>query len=206
MNKTLSWSLMFLAASLVGLYALASALLPDLRTEFVANMVQTSATGSVLHFLGGAIVIIVGAFQFHSGFRNKYTNLHRWFGRIYVGGIFIGGLAALNLAFYSTGGVVAHFGFGLLAICWLGTTFLAYRHIRARNIPLHQQWMIRSYALTLAAVTLRLYIPLFQVAGVSFEESYPAIAWLCWVPNLLIAEWWLVPRVSRQMPGRQAVA
>lgn len=198
MNKTLSWTLMLLAASLVGLYALASALVPGIRTEFVDNMVQVSATGSILHFLGGATVIIVGAFQFNSRFRNRHINLHRWFGRIYVTGILIGGLAALNLAFYSTGGVVAHFGFGLLALCWLATTYVAYRHVRAGNITLHQQWMIRSYALTLAAVTLRLYLPLFQVAGLSFEEAYPAIAWLCWVPNLLIAEWWLVPRVSRR--------
>ena len=199
MSKTVSWTFMLLAASLVGIYALASALLPGLRTEFVDDMVQTSATGSILHFLGGAVVIIVGAFQFNAGFRNRHTNLHRLFGRIYVGGIVIGGLAALNLAFYSTGGVVAHFGFGLLAVCWLGTTLVAFRHVRTRNIPLHQQWMIRSYALTLAAVTLRLYLPLFQIAGLSFDEAYPAIAWLCWVPNLLIAEWWLVPRVS----GRQ---
>jgi len=202
MNKTLSWTVMLLAASLVGLYALVSALLPGFRTEFVENMVQTSATGSILHFLGGSIVIIVGAFQFNTGFRNRYTNLHRWFGRIYVVGISIGGVAALNLAFYSTGGVVAHWGFGLLAVCWLGTTLLAFRYVRARNIALHQQWMIRSYALTLAAVTLRLYLPLFQIAGLSFEEAYPAIAWLCWVPNLLIAEWWFVPRVA----GRQATA
>jgi uncharacterized membrane protein len=193
---------MLLAASLVGLYALASALLPALRTEFVDNMVQVTPTGSMLHFLGGATVIIVGAFQFNTGFRNRYTNLHRWFGRVYVIGILIGGLAALILAFYSTGGVVAHFGFGLLAVCWIGTTFVAYRQVRAGNISLHQQWMIRSYALTLAAVTLRLYLPLFQVAGLTFDEAYPAIAWLCWVPNLLIAEWWLVPCVSM----RQATA
>lgn len=198
MNKTFSWSVMLLLAGLVGLYALVSALVPPVRTEFVVEMVQTSATGSVLHFLGGGIVIVLGAFQFNPGFRKRFLNLHRWFGRVYVIGVGIGGLAGLYLALYSTGGVVAHFGFGLLAVCWLGTTLMAYRYVRAGNIPVHQQWMIRSYALTLAAVTLRLYLPIFQIAGLSFDEAYPAIAWLCWVPNLLIAEWWLVPRVTRQ--------
>ena len=51
--------------------------------------------------------------------------------------------------------------------------------------------MVRSYALTLAAVTLRIYLPASQVAGVSFTIAYPVIAWLCWVPNLLLAQWFL---------------
>ena len=52
--------------------------------------------------------------------------------------------------------------------------------------------MIRSYALCLAAVMLRVYLPLFGVLGVPFESSYPAISWLCWVPNLIVAEWWII--------------
>ena len=48
--------------------------------------------------------------------------------------------------------------------------------------------MIRSYALTFAAVTLRLQIPLSQIAGLSMETAYPVIAWLSWIPNLLLAE------------------
>ena len=49
--------------------------------------------------------------------------------------------------------------------------------------------MIRSYALTLAAVTLRIYLPLSQVSQIPFEVAYPIIAYACWVPNILIAEW-----------------
>jgi hypothetical protein len=48
--------------------------------------------------------------------------------------------------------------------------------------------MTRSFALTFAAVTLRIYIPLALAAGVGFADSYPAIAWLCWVPNLVVAQ------------------
>ncbi|MEQ1730362.1 MAG: DUF2306 domain-containing protein [Vicinamibacterales bacterium] len=54
--------------------------------------------------------------------------------------------------------------------------------------------MIRSFALTYAAVTLRLYVPLSMAAGVPFDVAYPVIAWACWVPNLLVAEWLFVPR------------
>jgi Predicted membrane protein (DUF2306) len=48
--------------------------------------------------------------------------------------------------------------------------------------------MIRSYSLTFAAVTLRIYLPVALASGVPFEIAYPAIAWLCWVPNLFVAE------------------
>ena len=48
--------------------------------------------------------------------------------------------------------------------------------------------MIRSFALTFAAVMLRIYLPLAQVAGIPFDVSYPVISFLCWVPNLLVAE------------------
>jgi hypothetical protein len=72
---------------------------------------------------------------------------------------------------------------------WFATTAMAYTQIRARNIAAHQQWMIRSYALTLAAMMLRLYVPSAVVAGIPFESAYPLISWLCWVPNLIVAEW-----------------
>jgi hypothetical protein len=59
--------------------------------------------------------------------------------------------------------------------------------------------MIRNFALAFAAVMLRLYLPMAFAAGADFEESYRAIAWLCWVPNVLVAEW-LVKR-SEQSPA-----
>lgn len=51
--------------------------------------------------------------------------------------------------------------------------------------------MIRSYALTLAAVTLRLQLPASAMLDIPFETAYPAIAFLCWVPNLILAEIWI---------------
>jgi hypothetical protein len=49
--------------------------------------------------------------------------------------------------------------------------------------------MVRNFSLTFAAVTLRLYIPASVFAGIDFAVAYPIIAWLCWLPNLLVAEW-----------------
>ena len=51
--------------------------------------------------------------------------------------------------------------------------------------------MVRSFALTFAAVTLRLYLGVSGASGVPFAVAYPLIAWACWVPNLVVAELWL---------------
>jgi len=64
--------------------------------------------------------------------------------------------------------------------------------IRAGDQVNHRRWMIRSYSLTLAGVTLRIYLPLSIASGIPFLDAYQAIAWACWVPNLLVVEWWLL--------------
>ncbi|MDA0688975.1 MAG: DUF2306 domain-containing protein [Proteobacteria bacterium] len=196
--KTISWSMMVLGAVGIGLYALANALVPVARGEFVTAMLDTSAVGAILHFAAGGVVIIVGALQFNQDLRSRNTQLHRTLGKVYVFGCILGGFAGLYMAFFSFGGVVTHWGFGTLAVCWIVATSMAYKHIRNGAVRLHQDWMIRSYALTLAALTLRIYLPVTQIAGLDFEPSYQAISWFCWVPNLIVAEWFIVPRSNRR--------
>jgi len=78
---------------------------------------------------------------------------------------------------------------------------MAYIAIRTGNIKLHQQWMIRCYALTLAGVTLRLQLGVFQeIFELDFDESYDIVAWFSWIPNLVLAEWLFI-----QSPLRKAV-
>ncbi len=70
---------------------------------------------------------------------------------------------------------------------------------RVRDFLLHKQWMVRCYALTLAAVSLRLELPVLQIGlGLSFEASYAVVAWFSWVPNLVIAEWFFNQRPLRR--------
>jgi hypothetical protein len=76
----------------------------------------------------------------------------------------------------------------LLACAWLFTTVRGFLRIRAGDDIEHRAWMIRSYSLTFAAVTLRIYLPLAFAVGAPFSIAYPAIAWLCWLPNLIVAE------------------
>ena len=58
------------------------------------------------------------------------------------------------MALESFGGLPTHFGFGMLAVLWLFTTAMAYRRVLQGKIQSHREWMIRSFALTFAAVTL----------------------------------------------------
>lgn len=148
----------------------------------------------VLHAGGASTALLIGAFQFMPRVRASGPWLHRWLGRTYAAGCLIGGVSGLALAAGTSAGPVAAWGFGLLAVAWIFTTLQAWRFARTRRFEAHRAWMVRSFALTFAAVTLRVYIPLSPLAGVHPEEAYVAIAWLCWVPNLAIAELWLRSR------------
>lgn len=102
------------------------------------------------------------------------------------------------MATVSEPGLPTHLGFGMLAFLWFFTGLEAYRTVRRGNTFAHRQWMIRNFALTLAAVTLRNYMPLMLFAfGWCFRQSYITVSSLCWVPNLLVAEW-LARRPQRQ--------
>jgi uncharacterized membrane protein len=163
---------------------------PDMYASFQAHKIGIGA-----HVFGAAVALLLGPFQFVSRLRARRPRLHRWIGRFYLGvGVLIGGSAGFYVAFHAFGGIVARLGFGSLALVWLYTGANAYAAIRRRDVTAHRRWMVRNFALTFGAVTLRIYLPLSAISGIAFETAYPAIAWLAWVPNLLVAQWWLTRR------------
>ncbi|HEY0817981.1 MAG TPA: DUF2306 domain-containing protein [Rhizobacter sp.] len=144
------------------------------------------------HAFAAALALLLGPWQFSTRLRTRRPQVHRWVGRVYlVAGIVVGGLSGLLLSRLAQGGWVAQLGFACLALAWLYTGFRGYRAICRGERVAHRRWMLRNHALTLAAVSLRIYILLFLAAGVPFQISYPVIAWLCWVPHLVVAQWWL---------------
>jgi hypothetical protein len=194
---------MTLLAAIVAAYALSSALVPSIRTPFVHELFAQKTLRAYGHLPGGGVSILAGAFQFNATLRDGRPAVPRLLGRIYLTSVLIGGLAGLCLAPVSKGGATAHLGFGLLGVGWLGASAMAYRLALDGEYDRHRDWMMRSYAFCLAAVTLRIYLAASLAAGVSFDTAYPVIAWLCWVPNLLVAEWMIAggraPRVSLQV-------
>jgi uncharacterized membrane protein len=186
--RTLSWLLMLLLSLGIAGYAAALLAPSPMRSTFVDALLAERPLSTLAHFGGSALALAIGSFQLHPGLRRRFTSLHRWMGRLYVLGVAMGGSAGLYMAWHANGGVAGKLGFALLAIGWLGFTACGYLCIRAGQTQAHRRWMIRSFALTFAAVTLRLYIPASQMAGIPFDTAYPVIAWLSWVPNLLFAE------------------
>lgn len=155
-----------------------------------------------LHVAGAATALLLGPAQFVAGLRAAAPRLHRWIGRSYVLGCLLGAVAGLVLAFGSTAGPVATFGFGTLSLLWIVTNVEGWRAALQRRFADHRAWMIRSFALTFAAVTLRLYLPLFPLLGVDFVDGYRAVSILSWVPNLILAELY----VRREIPAAAIVA
>ena len=141
-----------------------------------------------IHVAGACTALLVGSFQFILRIRSRFPTWHRWAGWVYAVGCIVGGFAGLLLALGSTSGPIATAGFGGLAASWLVTTVRGWQLATQRRFVEHREWMIRSWALTLAAVTLRLYLPIAPLLGFSFVEGYRAISFLCWVPNLVLAE------------------
>jgi uncharacterized membrane protein len=189
------WSTLVLLALGVSGYTL-WLLLADPRPSFVVALFDRSPLAAMVHLVCSPVALLTGALQINRVIRTRYEMLHRWLGRLYVLAAVLGGASGLALAFGSFAGPVTHWGFGLMAVLWLVTTGWGFGAIRSGARDTHRDWMIRSYAITLGAITLRLYIPISQIAGIPFEDAYRAIAWLCWVPNLLLAEW-LIRRLPR---------
>lgn len=81
-------------------------------------------------------------------------------------------------------------------------TAVAYRMILVRDYEAHRRWMLRSFALIFGAVTLRMYLPISFALGLEFESSYPVIAWVNWVPNIVLMEWWLRHEATRRQRER----
>lgn len=201
------WWLLWLLVIPIAVYALRYAIVgerafvPDLRASFSAR------PGSIfLHTLAGSTVLLGGLLQFNRGIRTRWPHVHRWIGRLYVLGALAVGGAGLYLAAYSAGGWVTHAGFGALALGVLFTTSMAYVYARRRDFRTHSRWMLRSYALFFAAVTLRIELPLLIALLHDFLPAYRIVAWSAWVPNAIWAEWYLRRRKAIARTERVAFA
>ncbi len=194
--RKLLWILFVFLAVSIGLYPfiylfvdmISNGLLSTKPQEVTQS--QLYLTFFYVHISFGGVSLLTGWSQFNHNLRNRKIGFHRLMGKIYIISVLICGICGIYISLYATGGLVSSFGFGFLAILWLFFTVKAYLAIRRIEIQKHQQWMIRSYALTFAAVTLRLYLPILPVIlKTDFVSAYRIISWMCWVPNLIVAEY-----------------
>jgi Predicted membrane protein (DUF2306) len=143
-----------------------------------------------VHITSSVLAIGGGVFQFFPILLRGYPKVHILIGKIYIASILL--LAApsgLIIAAFANGGLAAKVGFSLQCLVWWGTTYGAWQAIMQRNWEKHAIMMIRSYAVTLAAMSLRTEsYALVYFWGTKPMETYLTVTWLSWVGNFFIAE------------------
>jgi uncharacterized membrane protein YozB (DUF420 family) len=142
------------------------------------------------HVYSSIIVIVLGVSQFSKTIRNHFSIIHKLNGKGYILlTLLIASPSGLIMAFHANGGLVSQISFSILSILWFIFTLIAYLSIKKGNYKKHRDFMIRSYALTLSAISLRL----FKYGIVFFYElppmdTYKIVSVLAWTINLGIAE------------------
>ncbi|MCP1385522.1 DUF2306 domain-containing protein [Runella salmonicolor] len=154
-----------------------------------------------IHIVSSLWVMGIGISQFIPSFVKKYPRLHQSLGKIYVFSIlFLAAPSGLGLAIYANGGLPAKVGFSLQCVVWWLTTWAAWREIQKKRWQTHIEWMMRSYAVTLAAMSLRVgsyaLVYFFHTKPI---ETYLTVAWLSWVGNLAIVEGLIYAGMSERL-------
>jgi uncharacterized membrane protein len=178
---------LIVSATAIGLWSLRY-LLPSQPQAIHLENFTNQHMAFTMHAAFASIALLVGPWQFLPSLLCRKRWLHRLLGRIYVSAVALGWLTSLPLSLQAHTGAIASAGFQALGITWFTCTLLGLIDVRAGRLSEHRRWMIRSYALTTAAITLRLYIAGSAILHIPLEQSYPYIAWACWIPNALIAE------------------
>ncbi len=153
--------------------------------------------GFYMHITLGGVALLIGWTQFSVRLRTNNVKLHRQIGKVYVIAALVSSTASVYIAMYATGGILAWLGFICLGIIWFYTTLRAFIEIRNGQVDNHQKMMIYSYAACFSAVTLRIYLPILTILFHDFIKAYLLVAWLCWVPNIVVA-YFLVEKLQRQ--------
>ena len=156
-------------------------------------------TAFYIHVFSAIIALFAGFTQFSRDFLTEHRAVHRFVGKIYVCIIlFVNVPAALIMSLYANGGLWGKTAFLLLNTMWFVFTLKAWRSIVKGNIASHEKFMIRSYALTLSALTLRSWkiILIHSPLPLNMTEIYVLEAWLGFVPNIIVAEWIIKRKAS----------
>lgn len=175
----------------------------DPHYGFLRLKQEAIATGFYLpayyaHVVLSSLILIVGFVQVVPSIRNRWRRLHRAFGIFYVFGILLfGAPGGLVMSLFIQRGPWVLASFLAQVTLWVYFTWMAYVKAKQRNFEAHAWWMWRSFSLTLAAITLRAYIFIASFyVDLSHPLGYSILAWMSWVPNLLMVEWYFYRRAN----------
>jgi hypothetical protein len=148
----------------------------------------------VIHIFGATLFCILGAFQFSRGFRLRWPGLHRRAGRV-LGfcGLLAGATGLWMTVFYeiptSLQGPLLRASRLAVATAMITFIVIAWRTILRRDVPRHEAFMIRAYALGQGAGTqVLILLPWMLISGQSGGVTRDVLMTLSWVINVIFAE------------------
>jgi hypothetical protein len=158
------------------------------KQQVVGNQVWRSAF--YIHVFTCFICLFAGLTQFSKWLLTNRPKFHRLVGKLYAFNIiFINFPIGLLLALYANGNLPGKIAFTILDILWFYFTVNAIKFILRGDVRRHEDNMIRSFALTLSALTLRGWkIVFLNFTTLDTSTIYIIDAWLGFSLNLVIAE------------------
>jgi uncharacterized membrane protein len=146
------------------------------------------------HVYTSILVLICGITQFSVTIRSRFPSIHRILGKAYIFLVlFVASPSGLVMAYYANGGIWSRVSFAIQAFLWFIFTAQAFRYARRKDWADHRAFMMRSYALTLSAVSLRLFkwmiVSIFQLPPM---DTYKIVSWLGWLVNIALVEIYLM--------------
>ncbi|GIF69479.1 membrane protein [Asanoa ishikariensis] len=154
--------------------------------------VDASPAPVVVHVLAAVAYAFLGAFQFSARLRRRRPGWHRGAGRVLVGaGLLVAGSGIWMTLFYpdAPGGDLLWGVRLVVGSAMAAAIVLGFAAIRRRDIAAHRAWMIRAYALAVAAGTQAFTQSIGEgVFGTSDLSTAISIS-MGWVINAAVAEW-----------------
>ena len=155
--------------------------------------------GFFVHVYSSLFVLLAGFTQFSDRILKNKKWLHRLSGRMYVTIVLVlSAPSGFLIGLYANGGITSRIAFCTLGVLWFACTLIAFLKIRKGDYRAHVSFMYRSYALALSAITLRawkyLIVYLFHPHPM---DAYRIVAWLGWIPNLLLAEYLIYKKFNK---------
>ncbi|MEW7280825.1 DUF2306 domain-containing protein [Aquimarina sp. 2201CG1-2-11] len=203
MTKRILFIVVAFLSFLIGIYPLiylfidrTFGLLGSKDRELLSNFIWNIAFYSHI-FLGG-VALLIGWVQFHEKIRATRPKLHRTTGKVYIIAVLISGVSGIYIGCFATGGIISSLGFISLGILWIYTTLNAFLYVKKGLIIQHQVAMHYSYAACFSAVTLRIWLPLLILFLEDFTIAYRLVAWLAWIPNILLV-YYFTERIKRKL-------
>lgn len=152
-----------------------------------------------IHVYSSIFVLLAGFTQFSARILARFPKIHRYNGRVYAYIVLaLSAPSGVYIGLHANGGLAAKISFVLLGILWFWFTLKGVLAVKSGYIDQHKRWMWRSFALAFSAITLRLWkVVLVFLFEPNPMDVYVIIAWLGWIPNLLIVEWILTKKRTK---------